>query len=272
MPITLPRSVLATLWVDEMRTIPPADRAPTLTTAVRAIQGEDEPHIVLEHGNGVETSSAETSGAGHDLARLLAELAATRALVHAALPVPGEIGVPAALSHEASEVGEAILAVGGPGEATVAALPHVVEFGSAWEPGAMVTWHVRRDSGTVPVPDSPSDARRRLTEALELAIDALTRMDVARWRPEAAEQIADLASGTVPEELAQRLPGRVERRRLDLLVRAARLDAIVQLAAEDDGAAVNVWQVDQRGAAMRHVAAAARRAMVSATLSVPEQR
>ncbi|WP_159622391.1 hypothetical protein [Ruania rhizosphaerae] len=259
MPIDLPRSVLAALWVDELRTVAgPAGLPAAVDTAVRAVQGEDEPHTVVE-----------PDGREATLAGLLLDLSGSTSVVHTALPVPGEIGVPAALADETSVAGEAIVAVGTAAGPTVVALPHVLEFGSAWEPGAMVTWHLRRDSGRVPVPDSAADARRSLTEALEIAIDALTRMDVARWRPEAAEQIADLASGVVPSDLARRLPERVDRRRVDLLVRAARLDAIVRLASQDHGAAVNAWQVDQRSAAMRHVATAARRAMVAATISAP---
>ncbi|SED91989.1 hypothetical protein [Ruania alba] len=272
MPIDLPRSVLTALWVAELRAVggPHGPGTDELTAAaVPAIQGEDEPHTLIEAPTAEVPLSVGRSGLRTAVPTVLDRLAAHPGVVHAALPVPGEVGVPAPVAQEAIETGEAVVAVGNPGETTVVALPHVQTFGSALEPGAMVTWAVHRCEGNTGVPDSPADARRSLTEALELAIDALTRMDVARWRPEAAEDIAMLASATVPPELHLRLPGGLDGRRLDLLVRAARLNAIVDLATEDDGAAVNVWQVDQRSAAMRHVAAAARRAMVSATVSAP---
>ncbi|UFU05025.1 hypothetical protein [Ruania halotolerans] len=269
MSIDVPRSVLTALWVGEVRGTTADGVDQVIDTAAAAIQGEDEPHTLAEL-SATESIHRRTSAISNGtIASVLRDLAAHPGVVHAALPVPGEVGVPAPLAHEASETGEAVVAVGNPHHATIVALPYVQEFGSALEPGAMVTWHVHRCEGVVGVPDTPADARRSLTQALEVAIDALTRMDVARWRPEAAEDIAMLASATVPPDLHLRLPGGLDGRRLDLLVRAARLSAIVALAEQDDGAAVNVWQADQRDAAMRHVAAAARRAMVSATVSVP---
>jgi hypothetical protein len=46
---------------------------------------------------------------------------------------------------------------------------------------------------------------------------------------------------------------------------ALRLRAIVDLATADDGAAVNLWQADQRTTALRDVDRAARRALAVAT-------
>ncbi|WP_022916530.1 hypothetical protein [Ruania albidiflava] len=246
MSIDLPRSVVAALWLGALR------RDPTLLPpALVAVQGQDEPH---------------RTGDGQTLEELLSRLVVEAEVVHAALPVPGAPGVPAGAAEEALAAQEAVL-VRGPGGQTTTAIPVVTEFGSAWEPGAMVTWQVVASSAVVPMPDSLGEARRDLTEALELAIDALTQMDVAQWREEAATEIATLASAEVPASVAQVLPPGLDVRARDLLVRAARLQAIVALAAEDDGAAVNVWQVDQRAAAMRHVGGTARRAMVAATLS-----
>ena len=49
-----------------------------------------------------------------------------------------------------------------------------------------------------------------------------------------------------------------------VLASAARLRAIVALATQDDGAAVNLWQADQRSTALRDVDRMARRAMAAA--------
>jgi len=49
-----------------------------------------------------------------------------------------------------------------------------------------------------------------------------------------------------------------------VLASAARLRAIVALATQDDGAAVNLWQADQRSTALREVDRMARRAMAAA--------
>ncbi|KGM17117.1 hypothetical protein N867_10115, partial [Actinotalea fermentans ATCC 43279 = JCM 9966 = DSM 3133] len=65
------------------------------------------------------------------------------------------------------------------------------------------------------------------------------------------------------------LPPGLEPRRARVLALAARLRVIVELASDDDGGAVNLWQADQRSAALRHVDHAARRAMCAATLVVP---
>ena len=243
--IELPRSVVTSLWLAAL-TRGSAD----LTQAVAAIQGQDEPH---------------TTTGGGTLSDLLRQLSGEYEVVHAALPVPGAAGVPLEAAEAALAAGEAVL-VRATGQTTTT-VPEVTEFGSAWEPGAMVTWQVTVSSAVVSMPDSLGEARRDLTEALELAIDALTQMDVARWREEAATDIGQLASADVPPSIARVLPPGLDTRAQDLLVRAARLQAIVALATEDDGAAVNMWQADQRAAAMRHVGSTARRAMMAATLS-----
>lgn len=244
--IELPRSVVTALWLGVLREGPGE-----LPRALAAIQGQDEPHTTADGGT---------------LADLLTSLGAGAEVLHAALPVPGASGVPAEAAEPALAAGEAVL-VRAPGGLTTTAVPQVSEFGSAWEPGAMVTWQITASSAVVPMPDSLGQARSDLTGALELAIETLTQMDVARWREEAATEIAQLASAEVPETIARVLPPQLDTRARDLLVRSARLQAIVALATEDDGAAVNVFQVDQRATAMRHVGTMARRAMTAATLN-----
>lgn len=238
---------MTALWLDALYR-----GSGTLAEAVAAIQGEDEPHTTADGGALSDLLTMLTSAPGVEI-------------VHAALPVPGAAGVPVEAAEPALAAGEAVLVRAG-GQTTTA-VPQVEEFGSAWEPGAMVTWQIRVSSAVVSMPDPLGEARRDLTEALELAIEALTQMDVARWREEAAAEIGQLASAEVPAPIAGVLPPGLDTRARDLLVRAARLQAIVDLATEDDGAAVNVWQADQRAAAMRHVGSTARRAMMAATLS-----
>ncbi len=240
--------MLTALWLDALYR-----GSGDLADAVVAIQGEDEPHSTTDGGTLTDLLTTLSTAAGIEV-------------VHAALPVPGAAGVPADAAEPALAAGEAVL-VRAAGGQTRTAVPLVTEFGSAWEPGAMVTWQLSVSSAVVSMPDSLGEARRDLTEALELAIEALTQMDVARWREEAATEIASLASAEVPATIAGVLPPQLDTRARDLLVRAARLQAIVELATEDDGAAVNVWQADQRAAAMRHVGSTARRAMMAATVS-----
>ena len=64
------------------------------------------------------------------------------------------------------------------------------------------------------------------------------------------------------------MPPELDGRRLRVLVSAARLRAIVELATADDGGAINLWQADQRSTALREVDRAARRAMSAATIRV----
>lgn len=238
---------MTALWLDALYR-----GSGTLAEAVAAIQGEDEPHTTADGGALGDLLTMLTSAPGVEI-------------VHAVLPVPGAAGVPVEAAELALAAGEAVLVRAG-GQTTTA-VPQVTEFGSAWEPGAMVTWQIGVSYAVVSMPDSLGEARRDLTQALELAIEALTQMDVARWREEAATEIGQLASAEVPATIAGVLPPGLDTRARDLLVRAARLQAIVDLATEDDGAAVNVWQADQRAAAMRHVGSTARRAMMAATLS-----
>ncbi|MBK5248188.1 MAG: hypothetical protein JJE50_01950 [Actinomycetales bacterium] len=254
MTIDLPRSVLAALWIGSLNR---PDGAGSLARAVASVQGDDEPH---------------RTDVGEPLAVLIGD--ALGAEVVAVLPAPGE---PVALGGRAGaaamEAGECLV-IGAPpgGSSGRVAVPDVTVFGSHLEPGALVTWHVFDGPAAVVAVDSPGDARRLLAEALGIAVDALTRMDVARWREVAAEEIALLASQSVPSSLEVLLPPELDPRRAELLVRAARLEAIVELAVADDGAAVNTWQVDQRAAALRHVASAARRAMSAASASGPPRR
>ena len=111
------------------------------------------------------------------------------------------------------------------------------------------------------------DAERELRQGLLQATEALVRLDVARWRPDAAESVAALRG---PRAAAWRLPDRARRPPArGVLASAARLRAIVALATQDDGAAVNLWQADQRSTALREVDRMARRAMAAAA-SRPE--
>lgn len=248
----LPRSVLLALWVQHVGV-----GSGPLQQAVAAVQGDDEPHTV--------ESDDDPQVAGDRLADLVATWASGPREVAALLPAPGDLaGVPAAISAHAIEAGECVLVR--TGEGTFAAVPEIEEFGSALEPGHLVVWTVRRVPawrttllGTV---GSLADAERDLRGALVAATGALASLDVARWRPDAAEAIAALRADADPGWL---VPPGLDGRRLRVLVAAARLRAIIELATADDGGAINLWQADQRSTALREIDRAARRAMCAAT-------
>lgn len=263
--LTLPRSVLLALWLAE-----PSPGAGPVRALLDAVQGDDEPHrVTLDPGTGVVSSSAVGLLGLAGLADLVALWGSGPRTVAAVLPAPGDpAGAPAAVAGAAQEAGEAVL-VSTP-ESDWAAVPRVEEFGSVYELGHQVVWEVSpvpawRDALVGQV-GTLREAERELAGALTRATAALTSLDVARWRDDAAEEIAALRGGSVPD---WPLPPGLDPRRRRVLATAARLRAIVGLATGDDGAAVNLWQVDQRSTALRDVDRAARRALAVATHPEP---
>ena len=253
--LALPRSVLLALWVARVG----AGSGP-LQRAVDAVQGDDEAHTV--------TDEEDDIGSSRHLPDLIAAWASGPREAAALLPAPGDAAdVPVAVSAAALEAGECVLVRTDAG--SFAAVPRIEEFGSIYEPGHFVAWTVRRVAdwrtallGTV---GSLADSERDLRGALVSATEALTSLDVARWRPDAAETIASLRSDA---DRGWPVPAGLDGRRLRVLGTAARLRAIVDLATADDGGAVNLWQADQRSTALREVDRAARRAMCAATVRV----
>jgi len=258
--LDLPRSVALALWLQDLGPASAADPTP-VARLVSAVQGDDEPHTVV--------TAPDAAPLGSTLTELVGAWSVGTRVVAAVLPAPGDpAGVPAAAGQHAAAAGECVLVSTGAG--SYAAIPTVEEFGSVYELGHLVRWEV------VPVPEwqtgligqvgSIADAERDLRTALTQATRALAALDVARWRPDAAEAIASLRSDGDP---GWRLPRGIDARRVRVLASAARLRAIVALATADDGGAVNLWQADQRSTALREVDRAARRAMSAATLLAP---
>lgn len=253
--LDLPRSVTLAAWLPHVR-----GDAALASRAVAAVTGDDEPHEVLAPDGPWATGA---SLAGLVLAWSLPGLAVT-----AVLPAPGDVvGVPAEASAAAVDAGECVLVQTPAG--AFAAVPRVERFGSTAEPGHVVSWQVGPvapwTTAVLAAVGSLADAERDLREVLRTATEALDRLDVARWREDAVAALASLRA----EPDVRTLPSGLEPRRGRVLALAARLRVIVDLATADDGGAVNVWQADQRHAALRHVDHAARRAVCAATLVVP---
>lgn len=251
--LELPRSVRLALWLGGV-----GAGADPVRRAVRAVQGDDEPHAV--------TGADQVVPDGGTLDELVAAWGSGPRRTAALLPVPGDVsGLPPGVSEIAVEAGECLL-VGLP-HGCWAAVPEVVAFGSAYEVGHLVTWRLRPVAdwrNTLPgVVGTLSEAEQALRHALREATEALAGLDVARWRPDAAATIASLRSDADP---GWPLPP-IAPRALRVLAGAVRLRAIVALATADDGGAVNLWQADQRSAALRHIDHAARRAVAAATLA-----
>jgi hypothetical protein len=261
--LDLPRSVRLAAWGTAALT-----RAATLADAERAVVGDDEPHRV-EVGD--EGAAEETVFLRDALARLRER--DVRAL-RVVLPVPGDVlGLPGppAFNQAALEAGECVLgALAPPGRTDPAPgqgaafgwVPVVTTFGSVWEPGALVTW-VRHavTPRRLTVVGSLSEAERELREALITATETLHRLDVARWREDAADRIAAVRDGGLPRGA---VPPSTPPRCVRVLGTAARVRAIVELAGEDDGAAVSVHEVEQRARTLRQLDGVCRRAMTAA--------
>ncbi|WP_432485045.1 hypothetical protein [Kineococcus esterisolvens] len=257
--LDLPRSARLAAWGTGVLT-----GAAGLDAAVAAVVRDDEPHAVrwAADAPGPRTGPPRSE----DLAGLLAALAAAGCgPLLLALPVPGDPGAlpgPAAVNVAALEAGECVLAEVPGGPARWALVPEVTDFGSVWEPGAMVTWSVL---GAAPrrAPESSSvaDSERELRLALATATRALASLDVARWREDAADRITAVRDGGLARDA---LPPGTAPRAARVLQTAARVLAIVELAAEDDGAAVTSFEATSRAQALREVAQVARRAVVAA--------
>jgi hypothetical protein len=166
-----------------------------------------------------------------------------------ALPVAGDpVGLagPASFNTEALEVGEAVLLEG----ADLGLVPA--------RAGAGVVWRCLPATSRRQVPSLP-EADTDLRATLPRVADALADLEVARWRPEVADALLGLRSGDpllLPPGADPRLA-----RTVDL---ADRCRHIVDLALEDDGGALNAFEVAERRKPLVRLDAAARRALVAA--------
>ncbi len=183
---------------------------------------------------------------------LVAALARLRRLgvtsIGAAFPGAGDpagLGGPAAFNAAALEVGEAVVAA----EAGLGLVPV--------RTGAAIAWTVlpalRR-----PLTDV-GEADRQLRAILPAAADALADLDVARWRPEVADELMNLRRLGLPVA-----PPGVPARCVELAARGLQAIGIVELALADDGGALTAHEVEARRAALVPLERAGRHALVAA--------
>ena len=195
---------------------------------------------------------------------------------HLALPVPGNpVGLagPPAFNEAALDATEAVVVAG------VATGPVVVDdleaafAGTPSQPGSTaMTGLVPRQVGpavqwqvypaNVPAPVDLGEADRALRAALIEAAETLATLDVARWKPEVADDLIDIRRiGSNPDDTLA--PG-YDPRAVRTATTARRCLAIADAALADDGAAVTIVEADARRRAITGLAAAARQALVAA--------
>lgn len=217
------------------------------------LRGDAVPDLVLDAVIGDDATHAVAGLPGEDgTVTLLGALAALRrsgaTALGCALPAPGDpvgLGGPPSFNAAALDVGEAVV-VGG---CELGLVPTRV--------GAAVVWEAS-PAGRRPLPDV-GEADRELRRALLESADALAALDVARWRPDVADELIDLRR---PQPVAA-APG-VPARCLDLAGRGLQALTIVELALADDGGAVTAAEAEQRRAALQPLDRAGRRALVAA--------
>lgn len=182
------------------------------------------------------------------------------------LPVPGDPrGLPGPgtpFTGAALVAGEAVVA------GAVGLIPEVrAHVSGSGDSFSTVVWRryalPPRPPLAPPEPPGPTlaEAEAELTAALAEATTRLTRLDVARWRPELATALADLRRHDDAAALPPVFPARARR----LYARASLLDRMLALAdAAAPGGAVTSYETQRRDEALRLLAAACRQALVVA--------
>ncbi|GAA1909854.1 hypothetical protein GCM10009737_09010 [Nocardioides lentus] len=218
--------------------------------ALAGITGDDAPHRVVGLPAGADPSG---DGVGWALAvGALRSAGAEEAGL--ALPVDGDpvgLGGPGPFNVAALEVGEAVVL--GP------LLPGQDGWGLVPDrTGHGVLWRALRARRRQLVDLGQAD--RDLRAALGTGAGALADLDVARWRPEVADELMDLRRRS--RDLVA--PPGTPTRCTELAARALQVLGIVDLALVDDGGALSVAEAVARRDALEPLARAGRRALVAA--------
>ncbi len=232
----LPESVLFALWFSAWA----AGRV-SLDDARDGVVAGDGAHDVVGLGDAAEPVPVIVA-----LGRLRAAGAGSPTV---ALPAPGDplgLAGPAPFNAEALDAGQAVL-LGAAGLGLVPA-----------RAGSGVVWRCLPAEGRAQLPDLP-EADTGLRAAVLAAAERLARLDVARWRPEVAEELMSLrrsAALPVPPGMAPRAQR--------LLALAQRCRGIVELALGDDGGALTAAEAGARRETLAPLDRAARRGVVAA--------
>jgi hypothetical protein len=177
------------------------------------------------------------------------------------LPAPGD---PRGLPGPGPFTGAALLTGEGVVAQTLGLVPevrtHTSGSGDTFE---TVLWRFYQ-LPTAPRPfdeTSAAEAEAELSATLMSTTTALTKLDVAQWRPELAGALQALRR---PDNSTD-LPAGYDARARRLYARASVLDRVLALAElSAPGGAINGYEAQQRDAALRPLTQACRRALVAA--------
>lgn len=216
------------------------------------LRGDVAPDDVLDAVVGQDAAHDVTGLDGPDSIPLVLALGRIRAsgaeFAGLALPWPGTsagLGGPAAFNAAAMDAGEAVVLSG----AGLGLVPH--------RAGAGVVWQCLPASRRQLV--DLGEADRGLRRSMAQTGSALAALDVARWRPEVADELMNLTRR--PSYAA---PPGTPPRAIELAGRAVQALGIVDLALEDTGSALTAYEIDERERTLRPLGDAARAALVAA--------
>ncbi|MFT4081821.1 MAG: hypothetical protein QM638_04485 [Nocardioides sp.] len=207
--------------------------------------GADATHVVLglpELGLGGEPGVAQSLVGG--LGRLRVEGGTGAGLAVPAYGDPVGLGGPPEFNTAALEAGQAVVTDAGLGLVPIRV-------------GAVIEWHCL-PAWRRAVPDV-GEADRGLRAALRDSATALAELDVARWRPEAADRLINLRHAPALPQV----PG-IPPRCVELAARGSQAAEIVEVALEDDGAAISAGEIERRRQALVPLDRAVRRALSAA--------
>jgi hypothetical protein len=176
--------------------------------------------------------------------------------VRLALPVAGDVrGLPgpAEFRNAALEAGEGVYGT------TVGIVPTVIDHAPSSAPPT-VLWQAFDVTAAPPDFIAVADAEYELTTAIRESASALSAADVAGWIDDIADALHDARRAGERLNLPPGYPSRA----VALIAQAERLQAVLDLAAQDPtGGAIDRTGIFARGAALRPLATAVRRARLA---------